>query len=98
MIRRPPRSTLFPYTTLFRSHFTTIQPSLQSFELEDLGYDPRDSTANILLGESFVFRFFQPMNPASVRTALSLTAQDRRQVAMILTWDDEGTKLTAKPA
>src|SRR2546430_13430823 len=23
MIRRPPRSTLFPYTTLFRSRFTT---------------------------------------------------------------------------
>src|SRR5437868_12133470 len=23
MIRRPPRSTLFPYTTLFRSHFST---------------------------------------------------------------------------
>src|SRR2546427_3035581 len=24
MIRRPPRSTLFPYTTLFRSHLTRI--------------------------------------------------------------------------
>src|SRR2546429_861211 len=24
MIRRPPRSTLFPYTTLFRSHCVTI--------------------------------------------------------------------------
>src|SRR3712207_8416341 len=24
MIRRPPRSTLFPYTTLFRSQFTRI--------------------------------------------------------------------------
>src|SRR2546430_6748336 len=24
MIRRPPRSTLFPYTTLFRSHFETV--------------------------------------------------------------------------
>src|SRR2546430_11209650 len=24
MIRRPPRSTLFPYTTLFRSHLTFI--------------------------------------------------------------------------
>src|SRR5438477_11938217 len=24
MIRRPPRSTLFPYTTLFRSHSTRI--------------------------------------------------------------------------
>src|SRR2546430_15644732 len=26
MIRRPPRSTLFPYTTLFRSHFSTFYP------------------------------------------------------------------------
>src|SRR2546422_3137017 len=25
MIRRPPRSTLFPYTTLFRSHFALFQ-------------------------------------------------------------------------
>src|SRR6266545_6933776 len=25
MIRRPPRSTLFPYTTLFRSHFPRIE-------------------------------------------------------------------------
>src|SRR5260221_2203056 len=24
MIRRPPRSTLFPYTTLFRSHMTAL--------------------------------------------------------------------------
>src|SRR2546422_7493302 len=24
MIRRPPRSTLFPYTTLFRSHFLIL--------------------------------------------------------------------------
>src|ERR1022692_4988732 len=24
MIRRPPRSTLFPYTTLFRSHVETV--------------------------------------------------------------------------
>src|SRR2546426_5482969 len=35
MIRRPPRSTLFPYTTLFRSHGTALftprgrRPSLQ---------------------------------------------------------------------
>src|SRR5260221_8027286 len=26
MIRRPPRSTLFPYTTLFRSGFLELQP------------------------------------------------------------------------
>src|SRR5260221_9670542 len=31
MIRRPPRSTLFPYTTLFRSHFIEVfqRPILQ---------------------------------------------------------------------
>src|SRR5260370_3804964 len=31
MIRRPPRSTLFPYTTLFRSrHYRMRKPSLRS--------------------------------------------------------------------
>src|SRR6202046_1905143 len=29
MIRRPPRSTLFPYTTLFRSHEKTCQELLR---------------------------------------------------------------------
>src|SRR3712207_7365775 len=28
MIRRPPRSTLFPYTTLFRSEFRTMEKEL----------------------------------------------------------------------
>src|SRR2546428_10041339 len=28
MIRRPPRSTLFPYTTLFRSRYRTTYPAL----------------------------------------------------------------------
>src|SRR3712207_8628102 len=39
MIRRPPRSTLFPYTTLFRSR----QQSPLDFPLEDTGeQDGRD--------------------------------------------------------
>src|SRR3712207_8960731 len=29
MIRRPPRSTLFPYTTLFRSHLAAGGPDLE---------------------------------------------------------------------
>src|SRR3712207_8636669 len=29
MIRRPPRSTLFPYTTLFRSYMTADNPLLE---------------------------------------------------------------------
>src|SRR5260221_2207030 len=30
MIRRPPRSTLFPYTTLFRSSSATFDPNLNN--------------------------------------------------------------------
>src|SRR2546430_17350510 len=36
MIRRPPRSTLFPYTTLFRSHFGFTSDRLSPLELRDL--------------------------------------------------------------
>src|SRR3712207_7322164 len=28
MIRRPPRSTLFPYTTLFRSHYADVRDGI----------------------------------------------------------------------
>src|SRR2546429_2810361 len=34
MIRRPPRSTLFPYTTLFRSALQQIEPTLRLFCME----------------------------------------------------------------
>src|SRR5258708_35072622 len=33
MIRRPPRSTLFPYTTLFRSLLQTLDPDLPIFNV-----------------------------------------------------------------
>src|SRR3989441_9666830 len=47
MIRRPPRSTLFPYTTLFRSHGTVVSllqqpwlsPPLTSTHTMWLGFD-----------------------------------------------------------
>src|SRR3989449_3615754 len=40
MIRRPPRSTLFPYTTLFRSH-ALVSPQLDAA----LGYAKRQMAA-----------------------------------------------------
>src|SRR3989454_5900052 len=42
MIRRPPRSTLFPYTTLFRSPLDVDQPletQTEALDLEDLDRD-----------------------------------------------------------
>src|SRR2546423_10656703 len=35
MIRRPPRSTLFPYTTLFRSAMMAPRPTLLIYDAED---------------------------------------------------------------
>src|SRR3712207_6874590 len=37
MIRRPPRSTLFPYTTLFRSHRLKTHAPGWSFAMDDDG-------------------------------------------------------------
>src|SRR3712207_8732267 len=35
MIRRPPRSTLFPYTTLFRSVHVLVEPRVRARRLGD---------------------------------------------------------------
>src|SRR5438874_9188663 len=35
MIRRPPRSTLFPYTTLFRSHAALVAAAVDDRRQED---------------------------------------------------------------
>src|SRR2546430_13209473 len=45
MIRRPPRSTLFPYTTLFRSlrSFSAAEPELTIGELARRSHLPRST-------------------------------------------------------
>src|SRR5690349_22853907 len=35
MIRRPPRSTLFPYTTLFRSHAEEVSQQREDHDADD---------------------------------------------------------------
>src|SRR5471030_3360420 len=44
MIRRPPRSTLFPYTTLFRSHRTESSPEESSYRCVPKSRSDRKST------------------------------------------------------
>src|SRR2546430_12922994 len=44
MIRRPPRSTLFPYTTLFRSPFPPFSPSHPHWLLRPRGRQPTKSS------------------------------------------------------
>src|SRR3712207_6903869 len=42
MIRRPPRSTLFPYTTLFRSSQESLAAGTYTFEVTNTGIMPHD--------------------------------------------------------
>ena len=49
MIRRPPRSTLFPYTTLFRSHEENIKS-----EFLGLSFDPNNEYSLPFLGTTIV--------------------------------------------
>src|SRR2546426_2762667 len=61
MIRRPPRSTLFPYTTLFRSILAGkseprgLGACLTAGAHAELPEDRRDVVANRLLGEEEAF-------------------------------------------
>src|SRR2546430_6015901 len=52
MIRRPPRSTLFPYTTLFRSDLFGAVPTLRAFTL----YVESDEEIEPLFGCPFLRR------------------------------------------
>src|SRR2546425_8460525 len=49
MIRRPPRSTLFPYTTLFRSPRARV--GLDHLDRRNAGAQPRDEPAIDLEGD-----------------------------------------------
>src|SRR3712207_8921189 len=50
MIRRPPRSTLFPYTTLFRSHLPVGRVVHRPFELFEVSGDPLQGARLVLEG------------------------------------------------
>src|SRR3712207_7071646 len=53
MIRRPPRSTLFPYTTLFRSDFAPLLPELLA-HLRHAGFSRKERVgAGVMPGGEF---------------------------------------------
>src|SRR5574340_1253200 len=83
MIRRPPRSTLFPYTTLFRSDLTIVDESdaigfghglapgndfRRSEEHTSELQSPKDLVCRLLLGRAHV------RTPDTIRTRMPLSA------------------------
>src|SRR3712207_6615453 len=54
MIRRPPRSTLFPYTTLFRSFYTTPLKALSNQKFGDLVEKHGAGRVGLLTGDNTI--------------------------------------------
>src|SRR3989440_13066473 len=93
MIRRPPRSTLFPYTTLFRSQVHRVLRPGGSVLIQDiLGHD--DPAANAFITE--VERRRDPSHVRAYRAsewkaflrAAGLTVIDEGVVRKVRPWDE----------
>src|SRR2546430_5411695 len=80
MIRRPPRSTLFPYTTLFRSPRLAVPKIIRGIGLHEVE-DSRRAAADGALGN---FRKLQPGNTGEQSTGLRANALRMLQVARIV--------------
>src|SRR5687768_17658146 len=72
MLRPPPRSTLFPYTTLFRSHYHfTLKHSLKKSQLEPAvrAYTEKQLKSWNEKRHTFRARLFKPIQPTLERWA-----------------------------
>src|SRR2546426_7659943 len=62
MIRRPPRSTLFPYTTLFRSHLVVIRELGKQHETAYLDYLVQQKGVAVARSEEHTSELQSPCN------------------------------------
>src|SRR5256886_6646359 len=78
MIRRPPRSTLFPYTTLFRSRLDDVLALLQGRHLE------AEDGAAIFFGDRDVLRhvYQAARQVARVRGLQRRVGEDRKSTRL----------------
>src|SRR3712207_8712593 len=84
MIRRPPRSTLFPYTTLFRSRATDLRAVILRY-FNPIGSDP-DLESGIYVKE-----------PSHVLGQLVMAARGQKQ-SFTITGDRKSTRLNSSHA
>src|SRR3712207_8805955 len=94
MIRRPPRSTLFPYTTLFRSH------ELDMLAVGDFFETRRQQVLEARIGEFRVLRpnaDAEPDHPASARLSFAIMPSFSRRFSSV-SEDRKSTRLNSSHA
>ena len=73
MIRRPPRSTLFPYTTLFRSSMRTtltIEEQITGFTLKNISDFPADTALNSDIPEEIILAILMDYKKADAEAVI----------------------------
>src|SRR2546425_11538488 len=93
MIRRPPRSTLFPYTTLFRSHRAAHSPVHDNTTPDGRARPLRDAKRPITLRRRLIGGFERPSRRPSPR----ITGPPRREEHPTHDQEAFGTPQTVHP-
>src|SRR5256885_11971162 len=80
MIRRPPRSTLFPYTTLFRSPIEFLHRDINSSVTQrEIGVDTDDFSAGLraaLRQDPDVLLIGEMRDPETIGTAMKARSEE----------------------
>src|SRR3712207_7851630 len=84
MIRRPPRSTLFPYTTLFRSGRDGIHGA--TFASDELTEESESKRSNVQVGDPFAEKML-------IECCLRLLEED-----LLVSLDRKSTRLNSSHA
>src|SRR3712207_8862957 len=82
MIRRPPRSTLFPYTTLFRSKLMYAQQPLKMSSAEALCETEAPASFSIFAWSKLGSNECDDVHSITVPYLLSFLAQDRKSTRL----------------
>src|SRR5260370_41283478 len=106
MIRRPPRSTLFPYTTLFRSVYTRsirsipyLRPKVDAV-LARAGFNPDGHSGKALANVLETYprdELFQLDGDTLYRFALAILQLDERPRVRVLARPDRFHRLVSLP-
>src|SRR5438094_4056167 len=97
MIRRPPRSTLFPYTTLFRSRHITIDRRIM---MPNIGHGQGDvfgESAGAIHADAFgVFRSEEHTSELQSPYDLvcRLLLEKKKTIIITTKWSEEGSMTT----
>src|SRR5258707_11021449 len=100
MIRRPPRSTLFPYTTLFRScHWNCSEPRLDAREPDEVQQQPvrsEEHTSELQSRQYLVCRLLLEKKKSRKANAPSRRTPSRLRKASRITTHTSHPNNTAK--